>query len=108
MTGFTLFDLERIIAQRAGESPDVSYTAKLYSKGIAKAAEKLGEEAVETIIAAVSLGSDELTDEAADLLYHLLVVLRLGKVELGDVLHELEQRTRQSGLEEKAARRDHR
>ena len=108
MTGFTLFDLERIIAKRAGENPDVSYTARLCTKGIAKAAEKLGEEAVETVIAAVSQGTDELTNEAADLLYHLLVVLRLGNVELGDVLHELEQRTRQSGLEEKAARCDNR
>jgi len=104
MTEFSLNDLEQIIARRAGESADVSYTAKLSQKGIKKASEKLGEEAVETIIAACCEGQKELTGEAADLLYHLLVVLRLGKVSLRDVMDELQRRTAQTGLEEKAAR----
>ncbi len=104
MSKFTLNDLEKIIARRASESADVSYTAKLSQKGIKKAAEKLGEEAVETIIAACCEGQKELTAEAADLLYHLLVVLRLGKVSLEDVMEELQRRTAQTGLEEKAAR----
>ena len=104
MTEFTLTDLEKIIAERSGQSPSVSYTARLSAKGIKKAAEKLGEEALETVIAAVSEGSEELTAEAADLLYHLLVVLRLGNVSLDDVMAELQKRTAQSGLEEKASR----
>ncbi len=104
MGDFSLVDLEKIIKARSGESPDVSYTASLCQKGIGKAAEKLGEEAVETIIAAVSQGSDELTAEAADLLYHLLVVLQLGGVTLEDVMDELQRRTAQSGHEEKSNR----
>ncbi len=102
---FNLSDLEKIIAQRANDDPEVSYTAKLSQKGINKAAEKLGEESIETIIAAVSGDQQELTAEAADLLYHLLLVLRLGKVKLDDVLEELERRTARTGLEEKAARK---
>jgi phosphoribosyl-ATP pyrophosphohydrolase len=104
MSNFSLGDLEEIIARRAEESTDASYTARLSQKGIKKAAEKLGEEAVETIIAACCEGSKELTAEAADLLYHLLVVLRLGNVDLDDVMDELQRRTAQSGLEEKASR----
>lgn len=104
MGEFSLVDLEKIIKARSGESPDASYTASLCQKGIGKAAEKLGEEAVETIIAAVSQGPDELTAEAADLLYHLLVVLQLGGVTLEDVLGELQRRTAQSGHEEKSSR----
>ncbi len=104
MTNFTLADLEKIVAARSSVSADVSYTASLSQKGIKKAAEKLGEEVVETIIAAVSGSSDELTAEAADLLYHLLVVLHLGDVRLDDVMAELQSRTACSGIEEKSAR----
>lgn len=104
MSNFSLNDLEKIIAQRAEESVDISYTAKLSQKGIRKAAEKLGEETIETIIAACCEGKSELTAETADLLYHLLVVLRLGNVSLEDVMDELQRRTAQTGLEEKAKR----
>ena len=72
---FTLDDLAKIVEQRAGADPDVSYTAKLLAGGPAKAAKKLGEEAMEAAIAAVMNDRKHLTDEAADVLYHLLVVL---------------------------------
>ena len=104
MNNFTLSDLEKIIKARAGENPKDSYTASLCQKGIQKAAEKLGEEAIETVIAAVSQGSNDLTAEAADLLYHLLVVLHIGDVKLDDVLNELQSRTARTGHEEKADR----
>lgn len=104
MSSFSLLDLEKIVGARAGESPENSYTASLCQKGIKKAAEKLGEEAIETVIAAVSQGPNELTSEAADLLYHLLVVLHVSDVKLEDVMTELQSRTIRSGLEEKAAR----
>lgn len=104
MTAFTLADLERIVAERAKASPEVSWTAKLVGRGQPKAAQKLGEEAVETAIAAVMGDRGAVTAEAADLLYHLMVVLRLAEVPLADVLAELERRTARSGLEEKAAR----
>jgi len=104
MSAFTLSDLEKIIESRSNESPDVSYTASLCQKGMNKAAEKLGEEAIETVIAAVSQGPDALTSESADLLYHLLVVLRISGVKLEDVMGELQRRTAQSGHEEKAGR----
>ena len=103
-TGFTLTDLEAIVAERAGVDPEDSYTAKLIGRGVAKCAQKLGEEAVETAIAAVQGDRNELRKEAADLLYHLLVVLRATNVELDAVLDELANRTGQSGLAEKAAR----
>ena len=105
MTDFDLNDLNEIIRVRAKESADVSYTAKLLKKGTKKCAQKLGEEATEAVIAAVSQDRDELTKEAADMLYHLLVVLRDQQVELVDVMAELESRTTQSGLEEKASRK---
>lgn len=101
---FTLEDLDRIVRTRAAASPDESYTAKLLARGVEKCAQKLGEEAVEAAIAAVTDNREELTAEAADLLYHLLVVLRAGGVSLDDVMAELEARTRQTGLEEKASR----
>ena len=104
MTRFTLTDLEAIIAERAKAAPGESYTALLASKGVPKAAQKLGEEAVETVIAALGDDRLELTGEAADLLYHLLVVLHLADIPLEDVLAELARRTGQSGLEEKAMR----
>ena len=102
---FTLKDLARIIADRKGAGADRSYTAKLLAAGPSAAAKKLGEEAVEAAIAAVQGDRDALTREAADVLYHLLVVLEAGGVPLEDVMAELYRRTAQSGLEEKAARR---
>ena len=104
MTAFTLSDLARIVAERAAASPEKSYTAKLVAGGPARAAKKLGEEAVEAAIAAVQGDRAALTAEAADVLYHLLVVLQAGGVPLQDVMAELERRTVQSGLAEKAAR----
>ncbi len=105
MGAFTLADLARIVAERAAAPPDASYTAKLLAGGPERAAKKLGEEAVEAVIAAVRGDRPALTAEAADVLYHLLVVLHGGGVPLQDVLDELERRTAQSGLAEKAARR---
>jgi phosphoribosyl-ATP pyrophosphohydrolase len=104
MTAFTLADLARIVAERAAASPQKSYTAKLIADGPARTAKKLGEEAVEAVIAAVQGDRDALVAEAADVLYHLLVVLQAGGVPLQDVMAELERRTAQSGLAEKAAR----
>lgn len=104
MTQFTLNDLEAIVAERATASPDESWTARLVEKGQRKAAQKLGEEAVEAAIAAVTNDNEGLIGESADLLYHLLVVLRIADVPLSSVMAELERRTGRSGLEEKAAR----
>jgi phosphoribosyl-ATP pyrophosphohydrolase len=104
VAGFTLLDLERIVAERAAASPDESYTAKLLAKGPSRAAKKLGEEAVEAVIAAVEGDRSALVSEAADVVYHLLVVLRSAGIQVEDVLSELERRTGQSGLAEKAAR----
>lgn len=105
MTQFTLEDLNAIILARAEESGDVSYTSSLLAKGTHKCAEKLGEEAIETVIAAVSGDKVELTKEAADVLYHLLVLLKAESVEISDVMAELQSRTKQSGLVEKASRK---
>ncbi|KQR79382.1 phosphoribosyl-ATP pyrophosphatase [Rhizobium sp. Leaf384] len=105
MTGFSLSDLEAIVAERAKASPDLSWTAKLVEKGQARAAKKLGEEAVETVIAAISGDRRELVSESADLLYHLMVVLKIADVPLQEVLEELEGRTVRSGLAEKASRK---
>jgi phosphoribosyl-ATP pyrophosphohydrolase len=101
---FTLSDLELIVADRLKNGDATSYTRKLAEKGPSKAAQKLGEEAVETVIAAVSGDADALIYECADLLYHLVVVLALKGVPLDDVLAELKRRTAQSGLQEKASR----
>ena len=105
MTDFTLADLERIVAERASAAPEESWTAKLLAAGPERAAKKLGEEAVEAVIAAVKGDRDELIAESADLLYHLLVVLKSRDVALRDVLSQLEARTARSGLAEKAARK---
>jgi phosphoribosyl-ATP pyrophosphohydrolase len=104
MTVFTLADLEARVAERAAASPDESWTAKLLAAGPERCAKKLGEEAVEVVIAAVKGERDELVSESADLLYHLLVVLKSRDVALQDVLSQLEARTANSGLAEKAAR----
>ncbi len=103
MPDFTLNDLARIVAERSAAPADESYTAKLLADGPARAAKKLGEEAVEAVIAAAQGDRAALTAEAADVLYHLLVVLKGAGVELADVMAELQRRTAQSGLAEKAA-----
>jgi len=104
MTSFSLADLEKIIATRATSGDANSWTAKLVAMGMEKAAEKLGEEAVESVVAAIARDNDGLRDEAADLLYHLLVVLHIKGVSLDEVMTELERRTGQSGITEKAGR----
>lgn len=105
MTAFTLHDLEKRVEMRAKESADVSYTRKLLDRGVAQCAKKLGEEAVEAAIAAISEDRQRVIGEAADMLYHLLVVLHARGVKLDEVEAELGARTRQSGLDEKAARK---
>jgi phosphoribosyl-ATP pyrophosphohydrolase len=102
---FTLESLAKIIAERALAGGERSYTRKLLDGGPEKAAKKLGEEAVETAIAAVSGDKGALVAESADLLYHLLVVLEVRGVALSDVYAELERRTARSGLDEKESRR---
>lgn len=104
MSGFTLESLEAIIARRAASDEAGSYTRQLLGKGMAKCAKKLGEEGVEAALAAVSGDRRELTKEAADVLYHLLVVLRAADLPLAEVYAELEARTARSGLDEKASR----
>ena len=100
----TLEELERIVAARATASPEDSWTAKLLAKGPEKVAEKFGEEAVECLIEAVRGDREGLTSEAADVLFHLLVMLRSRNVSLDEVMAELAARQAQSGLAEKAAR----
>ncbi len=104
MANFTLEDLAKIVAARASESADKSYTRKLLDAGIEKCAKKLGEEATETVIAATSGTKEQTVAESADLLYHLLVLLKARGVDLSEVYAELSRRTGQSGLEEKASR----
>jgi phosphoribosyl-ATP pyrophosphohydrolase len=104
MAEFSLSDLETIIRERAQSGDPDSWTAKLFTRGIDKAAQKLGEEAVETVIAAVHADKKALVSESADLIYHWLVVLGISGVPLSDVLKELEGRTRRSGIAEKASR----
>lgn len=106
MTEFSLADLEKIVADRARSGDPGSWTAKLYSAGIDKAAKKLGEEAVETVIAAIRGERQALVSESADLLYHWLVVLAVAGVPLNEVMAELERRTSQSGIAEKASRKN--
>lgn len=99
-----LEQLALTIEARKGADPDTSWTAKLLAKGPDKCAEKFGEEAVEAIIEAVKGDRAGLTSEAADVLYHLLVMLASRDVALADVLAELERREGVSGIEEKAGR----
>ena len=96
--------MKKIVASRANSGDPSSWTAKLVSAGMEKAAEKLGEEAVETVIAAVARDNVGMRDEAADLLYHLLVALHVKGVSVTEVMKELERRTAQSGIAEKSAR----
>jgi phosphoribosyl-ATP pyrophosphohydrolase len=100
----TLARLEATIRQRLGASPEESYVARLHARGLPVIARKLGEEAVETVIAALSGTREELTGEAADVLFHLLVLLAEKGVPLADVFAELDRREGTSGLEEKASR----
>ena len=104
MTQFSLNDLAALVDRRAGTAPDASYTAKLLAEGPARAGKKLGEEAVEAVIAAVQGDRKGLVLEAADVLYHLVVLLKCGGVRLDEVMAELERRTAQSGIAEKAGR----
>ena len=99
-----LIQLAKTIEARKGADPESSWTAKLLSKGPEKAAEKFGEEAVEAIIEAVKGDKAAMTREAADVIYHLMVMLAARDVALSDVLTELERRTSQSGISEKANR----
>lgn len=101
----TLEDLFDIIETRAQADPSESWTAKLLSQGPDKCAKKFGEEAAEAIIETVKGDRAGLTAEAADVLYHLLVMLKSRDVALTDVMGELDRRQAQSGLAEKAARK---
>ncbi|NWG44985.1 MAG: phosphoribosyl-ATP diphosphatase [Alphaproteobacteria bacterium] len=93
------------IGARAGEDPETSYTARLLARGMEKCAQKLGEEAVEVVIAALGPERTQLVAESADLLYHLAVVWQLAGVTPDDIADELARREARSGLEEKAARK---
>lgn len=103
MTDDPLLRLEALIA-RARADPSISYTARLLEGGVPSVARKLGEEAVETIVAALTGDRASLVGEVADLLYHLAVLLRAVDVAVADVAAELARREAQSGLAEKAAR----
>jgi phosphoribosyl-ATP pyrophosphohydrolase len=105
MAKFDLHDLEKRVKARAQASADVSYTRKLLDRGVAHCAKKLGEEAIETVIAAVEQDRERLIAEAADLIFHLLVVLEARGIALADVEAELSERTQHSGLQEKASRK---
>lgn len=104
-TADTLLRLERTIAQRLGASPDESYVAKLHARGLPVIARKLGEEATEIVVAALTGEDSEVVGEAADLLFHLLVLLAERGIPLADVLTELDRREGTSGLVEKASRK---
>lgn len=100
----TLDDLAAVIAARAAADPEQSWTAKLLAKGPEKCAEKFGEEAIEAVIEAVKGDTAGLTSEAADVLFHLLVMLQSRGVALSDVMAELARRQGTSGIAEKASR----
>jgi phosphoribosyl-ATP pyrophosphohydrolase len=100
----TLERLETVIAARRVASAEDSYVASLFAKGREKIAQKVGEEATETVIAAMSGDPEKLTAEAADLLFHLMVLLADGGVRVDDVLAELDRRDGVSGIAEKASR----
>lgn len=97
-------DLFAVIESRKGCDPETSYTAKLFAKGRLKIAQKLGEEAVETALAAAAQGSEQVASESADLLYHLLVLWAETGVKPADVWLKLAERKGRSGIEEKASR----
>lgn len=105
MSAFCLADLEAVVAARAATAdPSSSWTARLLAGGIDRVAKKFGEEAVETVIAAVGGSREAVVAESADLLYHWVVLLAASGVPVADVMAELERRTAQSGVAEKAAR----
>ncbi len=104
MSKETLFELAETIRARRSETAEKSYTKSLLDKGTKKCAEKFGEEAIETIIAAVSEDDDALKGEMADLLYHLMVLMESRNIALSDVLEVLDSRMGLSGHQEKAAR----
>ena len=104
MPEFSLDDLAAIVRARAASDDPGSYTARLVAAGPARIAKKLGEEAVETVIAALGDDPDALVAESADLLYHLAVLLEARGVSFDAVFAELERRTARTGLEEKASR----
>jgi phosphoribosyl-ATP pyrophosphohydrolase len=105
MSRFTIHDLAAVVDARAASGGEASYTRKLLDKGSAHCAKKFGEEAVETVIAAVEEDREHLLAESADLLFHFLVLLKSRGVKLEEVEATLAQRTGMSGLEEKAARK---
>ena len=105
MPRFTIHDLAATIDARAASEGEVSYTRKLLDKGAEHCAKKLGEEAVETALAAVAEDREHLIAEAADLIYHLLVVLEARGIKLAEVEATLAARQAQSGLDEKASRK---
>ncbi len=100
----TLTRLENTIAHRRGADPDSSYVSKLHSLGLPIIARKLGEEAVEAVVAALAEDRDDMVEEAADVLFHLMVLLSAKDIRLGEVMAELDRREGVSGLEEKANR----
>ena len=104
MSEFSLYDLERRIGERASADAGVSYTRKLLDRGVAHCAKKLGEEAVELALASVGESRERLIAESADLVYHLLVLLKARGVGFAEVEAVLGARTAQSGLAEKASR----
>lgn len=97
-------ELHAIIASRRGGDPDKSYTAKLFARGRGKIAQKMGEEAVETVVAALSEGKEQVVSESADMLYHLLVLWADCGVAPSDVWAELAKRAGTSGIDEKKGR----
>ncbi len=105
MARFTIHDLAETIDARASAGGEASYTRKLLDKGAEHCAKKFGEEAVETVIAAIENNRDHLIAESADLMFHFLVLLKSRGIKLEDVEAALAQRTAMSGLDEKASRK---
>jgi phosphoribosyl-ATP pyrophosphohydrolase len=105
MNQFSIYDLERRVDARSKVDAELSYTRKLLDRGVSQCAKKVGEEAVELAIAAVTESRERLIEEAADLVYHLLVVLKARDIKLSEVEAVLGARASQSGLDEKALRK---
>lgn len=104
MSGDVLAGLAETIRARRNAAGDISYTRQLLDRGVERCAKKFGEEAVETVLAAMAQSDDGLRNEAADVIYHLLVLLEVRNIDFADVLDVLDKRKMQSGLEEKAGR----
>lgn len=105
MSKFTIYDLEKRVRTRAKADQEESYTRTLLDRGIGQCAKKLGEEAIETVLAAISEDRERVIEETADLFYHLLVVLHARGITLAEVEDALDARVHQSGLAEKATRK---